>query len=274
MISFKNERVFIHGLRDLELHIIFDTWWASMNVGSKCPIAWNHSRHVSSWPFYLHCGIEETSSPGIICIVCHQVLRHPSKHGTSSMGKHLPAKADIAKLNELTESQGTELPRSTVDETALVLLKRQGSPGITIISLQTKFIFNIPLNPYWSKRQTKHSRLAAKDYETSEYQQDTWNRYLMLRFVSACIPWNTISNLELQWSCKAVRTDLVLLSDTTLSNMCPREYALTVDAIEKQLPPQNILSLALDGWRSTTKLALTSVSAYDMDRNWAHQQQL
>jgi len=42
-----------------------------------------------------------------------------------------------------------------------------------------------------------------------------------------------------------------------------------VDAIKKQLPLQNKVSLALDGWTSTNKLAITSVIAYYMDRNWA-----
>ena len=119
-----------------------------MNVGSKRPIAWKNSRHAPTWRFYLHYGIEETGSPGIICIVCHQVLRHPSEHGTSSMGKHLLAKAHIAKLNELTESEVTELTSTTVDETTLAILKRQGSRGITIVSLQRKTIFDIQFNPY------------------------------------------------------------------------------------------------------------------------------
>jgi len=119
-----------------------------MNVCSMRPIAWNASRHAPWWRFYLHCGIEETGSPGIICIVCHQALRHPSEHGTSSMGKHLRAKAHIAKLNELTESEVTELTSSTVDETALAILKRQGSRGITIVSLQRKIIFDVHFNPY------------------------------------------------------------------------------------------------------------------------------
>jgi hypothetical protein len=66
MISSKNERLFIRDLIDLTLHIIFDAWWASMNAGSKRPTAWKHSRHAPSWRFYLHCGIEETGSPGII----------------------------------------------------------------------------------------------------------------------------------------------------------------------------------------------------------------
>jgi len=59
------------------------------------------------------------------------------------MGKHLVAKVHIAKLNELTELEVTELTSSTVDETALAILKRQGSRGITIVSLQRKFVVDI-----------------------------------------------------------------------------------------------------------------------------------
>jgi hypothetical protein len=148
MITSKHERFFIRDLSDLTLQIIFGAWWASMNDGSKRPNAWNNSRHAPSWRFYLHCGIEATGSPGIICIVCHQVLRHPSEHGTSSMGKHLLAKAYIAKLNELTALEVTELTSTTVDETASAIFKREGSRGITIVSLQRKFRFEIKLNPY------------------------------------------------------------------------------------------------------------------------------
>jgi len=97
MIWYKNEVVFIRDLSDLTLQIILDAWWESMNEGSIQPIAWKNSRHAPSWRLNSHYGIEETGSPGIICIVCHQVLRHPSEHGTSAMGKHLLAKAYIAK---------------------------------------------------------------------------------------------------------------------------------------------------------------------------------
>jgi len=179
IISSKNECVFIRDLSDLTLQIFFDAWWASMNVGLKRPIAWTASRHAPSCRFDLHCGIEESGSPGIICIVCHQVLCHPSEHGTCSMGKHLLAKAHITKLNELTESEITELTSSTVDETALAILKRPGSWGITIVSLQRKIRFDIQFNPYWPKWQTKCSKLATKDFQSSEIRQDTWNRYLM-----------------------------------------------------------------------------------------------
>jgi hypothetical protein len=148
MISCKNEHVFICDLSDLTSQIIYDAWWASMNRGSKWPIAWNNPRHAPSWRIYLHYGIEETGSPGIICIVCHQVLRHPSERGTCSMGKHLLANAHIVKLNELPEPEVTELTCSTVDKTALAIPKSQGSRGITIVSLRRKIVLDIQFNPY------------------------------------------------------------------------------------------------------------------------------
>jgi hypothetical protein len=91
----------------------------------------------------------------------------------------------------------------------------------------------------------------------------------MLGFLSAHIPWSAISNAELRRSHKALRDDLVLPLATTLSNICQRDYALTVDAIKNQLTLRNKVSLALDRWSSTNKLAITSVIAYYMDRNWA-----
>jgi len=148
MISSKNERGFICDLSDLISQSIFDAWWASMNRDSKRPIAWNNSRHAPSWRFYQHCRIEQTGSPSVICIVCHQVLSHPSEHGTRSMGKHFLAKARTTKLNELTESEVTELTSLTVDETALAILKRQGSRRITIVSLQMQIRFDIQVDQY------------------------------------------------------------------------------------------------------------------------------
>jgi hypothetical protein len=75
-------------------------------------------------------------------MICHQVLWHPSGHGTSSMGKHLMAKANIAMLNELTESDVSELATKTIDVTALPILKGQGSRGITMVRLHKQFIFD------------------------------------------------------------------------------------------------------------------------------------
>jgi hypothetical protein len=91
----------------------------------------------------------------------------------------------------------------------------------------------------------------------------------MLGFVSAHIPWNAISNLGLRRSYNTLPSDLVLRSASTLSNICRRKYTLTVDAIKKQLPSRNTVSLALDGSTSTNTLAITLVNAYYMDGNWA-----
>ena len=87
----------------------------------------------------------------------------------------------------------------------------------------------------------------------------------MLAFVLAHIPWNSISNLERRRTYQALRNNLVLRSATTLRNICRSEYALTVDAIKKQLPVRHKVSLAYDRWTSTNKLAITSVIAYYMD---------
>jgi hypothetical protein len=62
------------------------------------------------------------------------------------MGKHLLVKAHIAKLNELTVSELTEWTSSIVDESALAILKRQGSRGIPIVSSQRKIKLTIQVS--------------------------------------------------------------------------------------------------------------------------------
>jgi len=142
MIPSKYALVFIRDLSDLTLQIIFEAWWASMNVGSKHPIAWNNSRYAPLWLFYLPCGVAETGCPGIICIICRQVLHCPSTHGTSSVGNHIFPKAHSAKLDQLPGSQVTELTSSMVEVTTFAILMRQGRRGITIVTLSRKFIFD------------------------------------------------------------------------------------------------------------------------------------
>ena len=67
------------------------------------------------------------------------------------MGKHLLAKAHLAKLNELIESEVTELGSLTVDEMALAIKKSQGSRGITIVCSQSHIIFDNQFIPYCQK---------------------------------------------------------------------------------------------------------------------------
>jgi len=148
MTASENQHGIIRNLSDLAMQIMFNGWWASIHVSRKQPFAWNTSIHVASWQFYLYCRIEATGSPGIICIMCHHVLLHLPEHGTSSMGKHLLAKAHMAKINKFTMSEVTELTSSTVDETVLAILNRQGSRGLRRVSVPRKTIFDIQLNPY------------------------------------------------------------------------------------------------------------------------------
>jgi hypothetical protein len=146
MMSFKNEHVLIRDLSDLSSQSIIDAWWASVTVDFKWPIAWNNTRHVRSWRFDLHSGNEDTGSLAIVSYVSHQVLRDASEHGICSTGKHLLSKAHIPKLNQLTVSEVTELTCSMVDETALAILKWQGSWGFTIRSSQRTMISDIDVN--------------------------------------------------------------------------------------------------------------------------------
>jgi hypothetical protein len=203
--------------RNLTSQIIFDTGWGWMNVCLKWPFAWNNSSLQPSWRFYLHCGSNGTSSPGIICVICQQVLCYLSEYGTSPMGTHLQEKAPITKVNEFTESEVTAFTCSMVEEISLAILKWRGCRGITIVSSQSHSIFNIQIIPYWPKWQTKGSKLAAEDIESPEVFQATWNHYLMSWFVSPGIPWNALSNTKLQWLFKALRDDILLPSATTTS---------------------------------------------------------
>jgi len=161
-------------------------------------------------------------------------------------GELLACKTQMTKLNGLTELEVTELTSSMVDDTALAILKRQGIRGIIIASWPRTFTFDIQVDPYRQKWHTKCSKLAAKDFDTSEFQQDRWNRYLMLGLLWNYIPWNATSNLGLWWSFKEVWSVLLLPSGTTLTNILWRKYALTMDAIMKQLPSRNDVRLALD----------------------------
>jgi len=138
-----------------------------------------------------------------------------------------------------------------------------------IVSLQRKIIFHIQLNPYSMKSQTIHSKLAGKLFETSECHQEAWNRDLKLGLVSAYIPGNAMSNLEPWRLYKALHDDLILPSAKAVSNICRRDYAMTVDAIKKQLPLLNKVSLSLDRLTSRNKLAISSVIAHYMNQNWA-----
>jgi len=143
----------------------------------------------------------ETSCTAIICIVCHHVLCQPSQHGTSSMRQHLVAKVHIAMLKKLTVSELTKLTSSNVKETAFSILKRHGSRGITIVSSQRNFIFDLLILSIFTELTDKMLQTGSERVSNCRISPwHTWNCYLMIGFVLAQIPWNAITNLELQRS--------------------------------------------------------------------------
>jgi hypothetical protein len=70
----------------------------------------------------------------------------------------------ITKLNELTVSEVTEITSSTVDETALAILKRQGSRDIPIVSSQRKFTFTIQLSSVLTELSDKTLQTGIKGH--------------------------------------------------------------------------------------------------------------
>jgi len=168
MVFSKNEPVFIRELSDLTLQIIFEACWIWMNVPWKRSTGGNNSIYLPSWKFDLHCRIEEISSPWLIWIICHHVLRHPSECETSSMGKHLLAKARISKHNKIKVSVVTELTSSTLNETAGAMLKRHWNQGIPIVCSQRKFKFNIDVLSILTKLTDKILLTVSKQFSNCQ----------------------------------------------------------------------------------------------------------
>jgi hypothetical protein len=92
--------------------------------------------------------LSRLAAPASYVFFVIMVFAIPQNLGPVQWGNTYWAKAHITKLNKLTESEVSELTRSTVDETARAILKRPESRGITIVRLQRTFLFHIPIMPY------------------------------------------------------------------------------------------------------------------------------
>jgi hypothetical protein len=125
------------------------------------------------------------------------------------------------------------------------------------------------LDPYLPNWQTKCSKLARNDFAISQFQQDTLNGYLVLGCIAALILWNTIWSLKVQSAHSTLWSELILPSATTHGIMCHTEHWRTVDAIMKQLPFCNRVTLCLDRWASVNKQSITSIIGYCLDSNCA-----
>ena len=66
----------------------------------------------------------------------------------------------------------------------------------------------------------------------------------------------------------SLRQDVKLPSVSTLSQILESEYNRTLEAIKIQIPHGQKVSIALDGWTSKNRLAITSVIMYYISKNW------
>lgn len=102
------------------------------------------------------------------------------------------AKSHIARLNELTELEVSKLTSTTVDETALAILKRLGSLGIIIASLQKTFQLDgslIPILTQLTDRtlQTGHNGLSNCRISPRYLEMQ---RYIPICFGLYSMEWN------------------------------------------------------------------------------------
>ena len=114
----------------------------------------------------------------------------------------------------------------------------------------------------------KKRRQADLDVAVKEFDPHTWNRYLLLGFLSALIPFNTITNPELRRILFSLKPDVNLPSVSTLRRLLATEYEKTTKSIRDNIPEGQKVGLALDGWTSANKLAISSVIMYYISKSW------
>ena len=114
----------------------------------------------------------------------------------------------------------------------------------------------------------KKRRQADLDIAVKEFDKHTWNRYLLLGFLSALIPFNTLTNPELRRILFSLKPDVNIPSVSTLRRLLSTEYEKTTQAIRDNIPEGQKVGQALDGWTSGNKLAISSVIMYYISKNW------
>lgn len=86
--------------------------------------------------------------------------------------------------------------------------------------------------------------------------------------LSALVPLNVLSNPEFRRTFLALRPGITIPSITKIRRLLAVEYENTLQAIKESIPKNQKVSLALDGWTSSNKLAISSVIMYYIGTNW------
>lgn len=86
--------------------------------------------------------------------------------------------------------------------------------------------------------------------------------------LSALVPFNVLSNPEFRRTFLAINPNISIPSVSKIRRLLAVEYENTLQAIKNSIPKNQKVSLALDGWTSSNKLAITSVIMYYIAGDW------
>jgi hypothetical protein len=83
------------------------------------------------------------------------------------------------------------------------------------------------------------------------------------------MPFNVLNSPEFRRSLLMLRPDISIPSVSKFRRLLKSEYDITVQSIRRAIPKDQKVSLALDGWTSSNKLAVVSVIMYYISPDWS-----
>jgi len=174
-----------------------------------------------------------------MCIMCREVLAHPSGTGTSLMQDHNRSAACLKsrKINGYDRRAGSQLG---ID--VLTLLQKETKTGnrSRIIDLATPAGFN----------------------------QHDFEEYFLKTFLAPNLAFNCSNNLAFRCVIKYIYPGVKIPSPTTLTQHLKRLGKSTVNDIQTCLPAAGKISLAADTRTSPNQLLFLAIVAYWISDSW------
>jgi len=234
-----------------EYHESWMEWWQgtlgyiayTAKYASKKRIRWNSDfLGPEVWKYFQQCSDTLGRAIGtrrVMCIMCRNVLAHPSGTGTSSMHDHNRSSSCLKsrKINGYDGLAGSPLGIDVL--TPLQQVTRTGTRR-RIIDLATPAGFN----------------------------QHDFKEYFLTAFLATNCAFNCSNNLAFRRVFKYIRQGVEIRSPTILTWHLQRLGKSTVDDIRTCLPAAGKISLAADTWTSPNKLAFLAIVAYWISDSW------
>ena len=106
----------------------------------------------------------------------------------------------------------------------------------------------------------------AFDLDASRQQKISW---MMSAHLSAHIPFNAVHNLEYRRFLRSIsHGQFGIPSRSKLQRGLKKEYQKAIEQLTALFPKDTRVSIALDGWTAAHRVAILSIIAYHIDRNW------